>query len=421
MAAAESMFKKYVKVDDKRGMTITFQLAPSHVAYANTLRRLCMTAVETVGFRADINDKGATSDVKVLANTTPMTNEMLAHRFGLIPVFSTKPTQWDKEKYTFKLSVTNESNLHRDVTTDDIMVFEDTTQIPSSQFFSKDTITNQPLLIAVLKPQVPGGNPEEIRIEANASVGVGRENARFIPTCVCAYSYTRDTDEKHVEQVLKDWLWNSKRLSLETLKSDTEKMGALMREFNTLEVNRCYVKDPATGEANSFDFTVESIGVLPPQYIVARACQKGEELCRSFLDLKEDVVVQPADSRLTGFDFIFQHQDHTLGHLIQAWLDQNLIGQGVVTFAGYDVPHPLRDEMVIRIGVADGKEETAREALRQAMGACATMFSTWYSMWNAVAGTGPAVSEGAVAAATPAVGSAPSKPRVVRRAASAKP
>ena len=45
--------------------TITFQVSPTHVAYVNTLRRLMMTGVETVGFRADIKETGETTDVQI--------------------------------------------------------------------------------------------------------------------------------------------------------------------------------------------------------------------------------------------------------------------------------------------------------------------------------------------------------------------
>jgi DNA-directed RNA polymerase subunit L len=92
--------------------------------------------------------------------------------------------------------------------------------------------------------------------------------------------------------------------------------------------------------------------------------------------------VQPTEGQLLGYDFFFQHQDHTLGHLLQAWIDKHIIDRGDITFVGYDIPHPLRDEMVIRIGVRDGKEETARAALKVAARSCQAMFEQWYAEWS---------------------------------------
>jgi DNA-directed RNA polymerase subunit L len=288
---------------------------------------------------------------------------------------------------------------------------EDVIAIPSSQFFHPHKETHDTCLLAVLKPLMPGGKPEELRIKAKATVGVGRQNARFIPTSQCAYAYTRDNDPVHVKEVFESWLSRVKMINdPKVLEQDPERLGALTREFKTLEINRCYLKDEG-GEPYSFDFTIESVGVLSPEWIVYRACEKGADLCKKYADenLGQDVVVQPVETQLLGFDFIFQGQDHTLGHLIQAWLDQKMVGQGELTFAGYDIPHPLRDEMVIRIGVADGQESTARKALRSAMIACQGMFEMWRDQWKNM--TQPDTTKTVSMNATPA---APIK-RIIRR------
>ena len=73
------VFQKFEVVDDK---TLKFTMSPVCVTYANTLRRSVQTDVATLGFRADMLEDGSTSDVKIFKNSTPMSNEMLAHRIG---------------------------------------------------------------------------------------------------------------------------------------------------------------------------------------------------------------------------------------------------------------------------------------------------------------------------------------------------
>jgi len=395
----ESVFKQYNQVQSVANK-IEFQLNPTHVAYANTLRRICMTHVETVGFRADIREDGATTDVEVEANSTPMTNEMLAHRIGLLPIYISNPLAWDPERYVFRLDVVNDSDQAKDVFASDFKVLERKEDgvlvaVPSSSFFPPNPVTKESSLIATLKPMMPGGKPEEIRIKAKATVGIGRENARFIPTTQCAYKYTLDTDEGRRKQVFDEWLIRSKMIAdPATLETEPEKKAPLIREFNTLELNRCYLKNDKTGEPYSFDFSVESVGILSPERIVLRACELGAALCETYSNpsLGEDVTVQQTEGRMSAYDFFFQRQDHTLGHLIQAWIDENMMGSsgdGQVTFVGYDIPHPLRDEMVIRIGVTDGKEASARAVLTKAMTSCQTMFLTWRDQWSAL--TNPAL------------------------------
>lgn len=389
----ESVFQSIKSSAEVRPNTIQFQLTPTHVAYANTLRRLCMCHVEMVGFRADIKEDGSTTDVQVLANSTPMTNEMLAHRIGLLPIHVKDPLKWDSESTIFELSKENTTDSFMDITASEFIVKTKTLEGESaprsaSEYFRPHPVTQSTSLLAVLKPLMPGGKPEEIRIRAKATVGTGRDNARFIPTSQCAYEYTRNTNPEAIQAAFIDWAMRTKKVSEATLQQDAAKKDVLFREFKTLDINRCYLKDE-TGEPYSFDFTIESTGVLDPFYIVRRACEAGVTLCERYTgdSLPDDVTVQVANCELRAIDFFFQKQDHTLGHLIQAWIDANLIGKGAITFAGYDIPHPLRDEMVIRIGVAgENPEATARNALREAMNACRGMFATWRDQWDAATG-----------------------------------
>ena len=64
-------FDNLRKLDER---TYAFTLSPIHVTYANTLRRLMLTGVETVAFRSDMTSTGSTTDVVVKRNDTPMTN-----------------------------------------------------------------------------------------------------------------------------------------------------------------------------------------------------------------------------------------------------------------------------------------------------------------------------------------------------------
>ena len=66
-----------------------------------------------------------------------------------------------------------------------------------------------------------------------------------------------------------------------------------------------------------------------------------------------------------------------------------------VSFIGYKVPHPLRAEMVLRVGVdfptdkaRDGKQAVARAAISRAAAGCALMFRHWRQDWRR-AMTGP--------------------------------
>ena len=390
--ATEPVFKGVTR---ESSTLIRFRMDPTVVGYANTLRRTMITDVETVAFRADIDQQGATSDVSITRNSTPMSNEMLAHRIGLIPIHVENPLDWNPDAYTFTLDITNNSTDLLDVVASDITVNqirgaeEEPLLVPSVQFFHPDPVTHDTALLTVLKGRIGTQEPESVTFTARATVGTGRENACFMPvTSRCAYGYTRDDNPERKKEIFTNWLNKHKKVNATELESNSTRKGELEREFETMEVQRCYKVD-ARGEPYSFDFLVESVGVLDPTYIVRRAIEVLQTKVMRYGsidsgDLPDGIKIRPADARMKGFDFTFQREDHTLGNLLQTWMEANLMDSGDITYVGYKVPHPLRDEMVLRVGVESGKDVDARVAVARAARECAQMFKNWSAQWAAV-------------------------------------
>jgi DNA-directed RNA polymerase II subunit RPB3 len=386
--SSNSVFENIQEVDSN---TISFTLTPTRVSYANTLRRAIQTEVPSLGFCADMKEDGSTSDVKVFKNTTPMSNEMLADRIGLLPIANPNNTDdWEKESVIFKLHIKNETSELRYVTASDFECYEikedENVRIENTRFFHPNKITGETCLIAVLKPFTEGQPSEEIHLEAYASVGKGREHARFNPTCQASYGYTLDSDPERIQALLIHWLQEQKKVDIKELEKDEERKKRLVNEFNSLEINRCYKID-ADGEPDSFDFQVESVGTINVYKIISRALQELVVLFEKYSafdrgDLPENVEIRPTDKRMKGFDFYFTGEDHTLGVALQTWLDDNKVGRGEseggCIFAGYCVPHPLRDQMKFTIGIMDGKESTARILMAEAAKGVSEIFSSWF-------------------------------------------
>lgn len=391
---AESVFKNFLQQSKN---VIQFQLNPTDVSYANTLRRIILTEVETVAFRSNILEDGTTTDIKITKNSTPMSNEMLAHRIGLLAIHVANPLEWNPDSHSFSLSIVNDSPDPKDIVAADIRVLrnrgptEDPLPVPSTEFFHLDNFSKETALLAVLKGRVGTQEPESLSFEARATVGIGRENAQFIPVSQCSYKYTLDNDPDRVKEYFENWLKTYKKLSTSELETNPTKKQEMEREFKTMEIARCY-KVNERNEPNSFDFIVESVGVLDPIYIVARALQVLQEKCAFYSsmdtgDLPESVQVRPADARMKGFDFVFQNEDHTLGNLLQTFMEKHSMDSNEITFVGYKVPHPLKDEMVLRVAVEDGKELTARTAVMKAARGCAVLFKKWSTDWEAIGGS----------------------------------
>jgi DNA-directed RNA polymerase subunit L/DNA-directed RNA polymerase alpha subunit len=414
----EMNFDNLRKLDERAQ---AFTLSPIHVTYANTLRRLILTGVETVAFRADMTSTGSTTDVIVKKNDTPMTNEMLADRIGLLPINVQEPLKWVDDKYTFALKVSSDKDNTKYVKASDFKVLELKTfsggantnesqntdsegntslnkdveyiNVPTEQFFPPNPITGDTCLIATLQPG-SGPTQQTVEIVAKATKGTGREHARFSPVSQCSYEYSLDSNPQRIEEMFQTWLNDAKKAG--GIDKGSERYNELRREFNTMQIKRCY-KVNDKNEPYSFDFTVESTGVLPVSYIVERACEVGENMCSRYVnihrgELPSEMSVTSADSRIIGYDFLFRGHDHTLGNLLQTWLVENHIQSEAtpkITYAGYSVPHPLRDEMLLRIGVEDGEEATARMAIAEAAKGCVEMFQKLRTSWRAANGSVP--------------------------------
>lgn len=352
----------------------SFDLRGTNMTIANVLRRCILVHTPSVGFRTEPYDK---SQVEIIKNTTPLVNEMLAHRIGMIPICVPDWREFNPDEYIFELHVQNEDKSKIiDVRAADIQVFRVNSSNPmdapvkldSKQYFPPDPITGQTALITRLRPQTNSAYPvEELHFRAKASISTGKENIRWSPVSQCAYEYTRDTDPEHVEQVFQAWIAANKKKT-----GSPEQEAALRREFNTMEIQRCYMKDEF-GNPNSFTFHVESIGVQAIPNIVLAGIEAAQDLVKKYADMDKiipsNIRIQKSDTRFPAVDVIFENEGHTLGNLLETFLVENHTDEGTkeprITYAGYKVPHPLRQEMFVRIGVPDGEQQEliARQAI----------------------------------------------------------
>jgi DNA-directed RNA polymerase subunit L len=388
--------------DDIRSVSerkLTFTLKGTSYPYANTLRRAIMTLVPTVAFRSDLASQPSTNpDISVKQNDTNVQpNELLAHRLSLIPIYGVDAKTYDSDRFVFRINVTNENPEARDVFASDIQVLErrkaadmseTLVEVPNRTFFPPNPMTRDTCMIATL-PGKRGSATPTLTVDMRATVGTGREHARFIPTSQASYGYTLDENDERRNAYFEKWLIAHKNVEPESLKEDEARRGELEREFKSMEIQRIYKVDER-GEPNSFDFMIESVGFMSPRQIVERALEGLLKMCEPYMgldtgDLPDFISTTQCDAQMTGFDFLFKEQDHTFGNMIQTWLSDNHVeGEEMpqLLFAGYKIPHPLKDEMLLRIGVEDNSELTARQAIAKSARGCHAMFNTWLQMWT---------------------------------------
>jgi len=370
----------------------TFRLENTNITMANVVRRCILSHTPSVAFRTEPADK---SDVVISVNTSGLPHEMVAHRIGMLPVRA-NPVGFDPELYEFRLDVENKTSKSIDVCASDIEVWKRNPDAPleepvkqnTADFFPPDPVTGDTALIVELGPQWnPSAPNQRLAFTAKASVSIGAENSRWSPVSVCAYGYTLDPSPEKIQAVKTKWLRNTKKIyvregmpkeeqekldpkAVKWEDMDGDKQAALTREFNTMEIARCYKMDER-GEPNDFTFTIESVGIQPIPAIVQAGLAALEAIAKQYSNMDttmaDNVTLTMGDARFPCVDVHFKDEGHTLGNLLETLLiDDHVAGtvEPHVTYAGYKVPHPLRKEMFVRIGFPEGDSEVQQQTAR---------------------------------------------------------
>ena len=397
------MFSNYTEsgaslmTDATKKERAAFTLAPSHTTIANTLVRIIQCKVPTIGFRTEPPEQ---SEVHIQENTTPLPNEMLAHRIGMIPIYVAAVDDFDPKKYRVELEVANPTQESRMVTTADMRIFvqdaegwKDLGPEGNAAWFPVDATTKEPIMITHLRPQWSADSLEKIKLVAYPSVSTGEENVRYSPICQCSYGHTIDPDRTRQEEFFQNWLKESKKIN-EQSQVNPAQLNNLKREWATLEIQRCFLVDEEN-EPYSFDFEIETNGLMSVPAVVHRGIREIKTMLQKYqtldMQIPANVRIQPTLGHRKGVEVIFDNtEDHTLGNLLQTYLvERHIMADQAprLTYAGYKMGHPLKKELTLEIGSEADGEMTARRAIVAVIRFLLGLLDTMERDWLTITGT----------------------------------
>lgn len=400
------MFRNYrsegptLLTDPEERVRVRFTLEGTSTTVANTVRRCILSNTRSVGFRANLTD-AANPGIVIRKNNAVIFNEMLAHRLTLVPLAVRRIDEFDPKSIECVLKIRNESPNLLHVTAADIKVVQKTAgvdeEIPSSALFPPDPITGDTCLITTLRPAT-GSVVEEIDLTAYPVIGTGAQFMGFCPVSQCSYGNTEDPDPVRQEQFFFEWLAEFKKIA-EPGAVPPEVLAKHKVEWATMANQRCFKTDVATGEPNSFDFVIESVGVRSVKEIMAEGIQSVITMLTPFANTETPsaelgITTQPVDSRMTnGVDVNIANHEHTLGNLLQTVLTDLYLNtetpDAPISYAGYKVPHPLHKSVRLRIGVREGitgdPAVVARQVIAMAAQRAIQIFEDLAREWTNVA------------------------------------
>lgn len=294
------------------------------VSFVNALRRLILSGVPTVVVR----------DVQILENTTQIPHEMLKHRVEMLPINITPDdtNAINNAKIELRIVKANKEML---VTTDDFTKESDRPNI-----LLKDRDYDKPILFVRLR------TGESIHIRAG--LGVEMENASQV--CVATTSW--HVDPELVKEDRRKWVEEDKKDPA---------------EFDNFHYQKSYSRNPETGRPNWFDMEIESVGVLSAKEILTYAVKILKKQLQTYM--KEALEHITRESEEGSCSIKVEQGGHTIGALLQEviYSDMN------VDFVSYDIPHPLRSTMVLRMHTKKSPESILKTASETIEKYCATV------------------------------------------------
>ncbi|MBN1330017.1 MAG: DNA-directed RNA polymerase subunit D [Candidatus Heimdallarchaeota archaeon] len=164
-----------LEVIENKGNKLRFLLKGSTYTFVNSLRRTIMSEVPTL----------AIEDIILVENTSPVLDEMVAHRLGLIPL--TTPI----DEFTIAKECENCGGEGCQFCSVPVTLEVEASLDETRMVYSKDLHSDDPKIKPVTDkiPIAKLGPGQKITLEAIAMMGRGKDHAKWVPAVTCSYRY----------------------------------------------------------------------------------------------------------------------------------------------------------------------------------------------------------------------------------------
>jgi DNA-directed RNA polymerase subunit L len=204
------------------------------------------------------------------------------------------------------------------------------------------------------------------------SVNTSLANSAYNVVSKCSYGNT--PNHTNIDRI-----WEEQELKLVGEQMTKQEIEIQKKNFMLLDAQRHFIPD-------SFDFTVQSIGIYDNKELVKKAC---EVLNKKFVLMVEGIdsdIIPINNSETTMefcFDVILENEDYTVGKALEYILYEKFYqGEKILSFCGFKKFHPHNTESVVRIAFNENSDKnTVRQILRKACVEAADVFKKVYLMF----------------------------------------
>ena len=362
----------HITILNDQSTTLSFRLQPVHVSIANSIRRVLLSEIDMVVVISYPHDS---NNCHITINTSRFTNEILKQRISSIPIHLTTEVAEDNEgkeeedaedeedastqhiwqAYQIKCNKKNTSDQMIIITSEDLELVHKVSgaklnKTLRDQIFPPDE-HGYFIDILRLRPELANSIPgEEIEFTCDMSISNAKHNSMYNAVSKATYENTLDK-----EKALQVWG------EIEQSQEVTEDSNNTKENWFLLDAKRHFIP-------NSFDFTIESIGVSNNKQLLNIAIQKMIDKLTAITQNSDSPINDSPSTIKNCYDITLQNEDYTLGKVLEYLIySMYFEGEELVTYVGFRKEHPHDDDSIIRIGFkAQTDKHLAREYLIRA-------------------------------------------------------
>ena len=282
------------------------------------------------------------------------------------------------DNYVLEVDVNNETEHLIYVTTEHFKIRNKSngnylTENEIRKIFPMCTKTNSFIEFARLRPKISDGIPgEQLKLEADFSIGTAKDNSMFNVVSKCSYGNTLDT-------VKINEMWEEHEAKLKSNGSPQEDIEFEKKNYYLLDAQRQFIPD-------SFDFVIQSIGIYENIELVKKACiilqNKMVELITA---LDSDVVpINISETTMEhSYDIVLENEDYTVGKVLEYLLyDQFYLKDKILSFCGFKKFHPHNTDSIIRIAyIKPADKNMVRQHLKSVCVDAADVYKKIYKLF----------------------------------------
>ena len=341
------------------GDVYKFTISGINLAFANALRRTIISDIPCVVIETEHYE---TNKCNIEVNTGRLHNEILKQRLSCIPIHTTDLVEFPS-KYVLELDAKNETDNIMYVTTEQFRIKNKETgnyltENETRKIFPPNANTNSYIDFARLRSKISDSIPgEELKLTAEFSVSTAKTNSMYNMVSICSYGNTPDS-------VKAAEIWEEQEAKLQSDGISAEEIEFQKKNFALLDAQRYFVPD-------SFDFTLQTIGVYENKELITKACAV---LQNKFIDMIQGLdadIVPILNSETTidhCFDVILENEDYTIGKVLEYMLYEKYYqGDKSLSFCGFKKFHPHNADSTIRVAFEQkGDKSMVRQIVREA-------------------------------------------------------